>query len=257
PAPGRTGAPPGDDGSLRIADRDDRVVEGGVDVHDPLRHHALDLPAARRGGLTGGGLLGRPLLASRLLGRGLFRLRHAGSLRLLGLGRRGLLPRDRSPRSLSRPGVRMGALATHGEVASVPQPPIAAEIHQALDATGHVAAEVALDLVPSIDHATYTGDLAIVQVVALPARLHLRLGADAEGRAPADTVNVGQRDFHTLVARQVDTGDACHGPSLSLSLFVPGVRAQHTHHPLASDHLALLADCLHGGPYLHGIASDR
>src|SRR5207244_2200692 len=136
------------------------------------------------------------------------------------------------------------ALATHREIASVSQPAVAAEIDQTLDAAGHVAAKIALHLVAGVDHAPQASDLVVAQVVALPAGLDLRLGADGERRAPADAVDVGQSDLHAFLVRQVDASDACHCPSLSLSLFVAGVRAENAHHPLPPDDLAVLADGL-------------
>src|SRR3546814_6377409 len=76
------------------------------------------------------------------------------------------------------PRVGLGALAAHRQALAVAQAAVAAEVHQALDVHGHVAAQVALDHVVAVDGLADAGDLVIGQLVH-PARLrNAHLAAD-------------------------------------------------------------------------------
>src|SRR5262249_15216128 len=63
-----------------------------------------------------------------------------------------LLPGDRPGRALARAGIGMGALPAHRQTAAVPQPAIAAKVHQPLDIELHLTPEVALHQVIAVDH---------------------------------------------------------------------------------------------------------
>src|SRR5512132_418680 len=67
-----------------------------------------------------------------------------------------LLRHRATPRALARPRVGPGALAAHRQVAAVPQPAEAADLHQPLDVHRDVLAQVALDPALLLDH---TADL--------------------------------------------------------------------------------------------------
>src|ERR687897_3704764 len=94
------------------------------------------------------------------------------------------------------------------------EPAIRADLHQALDVQADLASEIALDLVLSVDHLAEAVDLVIGQVT------HARVGRDVRGRQHAaggrgsDAVDVGQADYHALLARDVDAGNASHDPSI-------------------------------------------
>src|SRR5690606_31697010 len=121
--PDRAGARPGDDVPLRVGNRHDGVVERRLDVGEPGVDHALLAALLER-------LLAAGLAGALCLGHGLHRL-------LLG---------DRAPaRALPRPRVRARALAAHRQPAAMPQPPVAADLHQPLDVERHFLAEIALD----------------------------------------------------------------------------------------------------------------
>src|SRR5262249_21247648 len=69
---------------------------------------------------------------------------------------------------------------------------------------------------------------------------------DADRTWITDAVNVSQRDIHAFVTRKIDTRDTCHvAPLLSLALFVLGIYADHAHHTLAMDDLALVTNFLY------------
>src|SRR5213078_167614 len=121
-----TGRRPRQRVALTVGNRDDRVVEGRVDMRDPFGHVLLDLLArARRRGF-------------------LRRLCHRRSWLSLRHGR--LVERDLAAhlRTLTRPRVRTCALTANWQTLAMPDAAVAAEVHQPLDAHCHLAAEVAL-----------------------------------------------------------------------------------------------------------------
>src|SRR6185369_7774404 len=237
----RARARPRDHGALRVGDADDGVVEGGMNVDHALGDHTLGALAAR----GGGPLAGR----CRLLAGRLSRSCHTRSSAVLALRRRRLLPLDGTPRPFPRARVGVRPLPANRQVSAMAAAAVAAEIDQPLDARRHVAPEVALDLVARIEDPPDARALLVGQIIRLAPRIHLRLGADPERRAPADAVDVRERYFHALVSGQIDAGDTCH--VLSLSLLVPRVRALDAHHARAADDLAVLADDLDRCPDLH------
>src|SRR6267143_695910 len=148
---------------------------------------------------------------------------------------------DAALRALAGAGVGMGALAAHGQSLAVAQAAVAAQVHQALDVQAHLAAEVALDLVVLVEALADAVDLVVGQVLGPLGRIDLGQGTDLPRAGVADPVQVRERDLDLLLAGKVDSGKACH--SLSLPLLVARIRgADHAHHALAADHLALHAD---------------
>ena len=78
---------------------------------------------------------------------------------------------DCSPGPLVSPGIRMGPLPPHGEATTVPQPPIAPDVHQALDVHRDLAPERALHLVVVLDLGTDLDGVALGQILGLERRL--------------------------------------------------------------------------------------
>src|SRR5690348_14100060 len=87
------------------------------------------------------------------------------------------------------------------------KPAIAGEVHQPLDVHCGLAAEVALDRQILVDR------LADVQHLLVGEILNPLFGSDSEllrdlfRRRPADSVDVGQRDFNALVGGDVHPGN--------------------------------------------------
>jgi hypothetical protein len=97
------------------------------------------------------------------------------------------------------------------QVAAVPQTAVAAEIHQALDVHGHFAPQIALDLqLKAVDRFADLAGLVVVEIIAALVERHASGGQDLTSLVPAHPIEVGQRNFHTLVAGKVDTGNASH-----------------------------------------------
>src|SRR5687768_15532228 len=73
-----------------------------------------------------------------------------------------LLLRDRAlARPLPGAGVRLGALAVHGEIPAVAQAPVAADFHQPLDVHGDLLAEIAFHAAHVLEHAADLADVVL------------------------------------------------------------------------------------------------
>src|SRR5439155_7321017 len=234
------GRRPGDRVPLLTGDADNRVVEGRLDVRNPVRDVLALTPL---GPSSAGG-----------------RLRHAGLLAVssrcwFGSVLAGpLLPGNGLAGTLAGTGVGPGALAVHRQPTTVAQSLVAADLDLALDVGGDLAAEVTLDLQVLVDVRADTSDLFVGEIAhpGLHGKVD-RLADVLRGRA-ADAVDIGERDAEVLLARDVDTGNSGHGgPLLALTLLVAGVRADDPDAPVATDHLALLAHLLDTRSYLHAV----
>src|ERR1700737_237494 len=111
----------------------------------------------------------------------------------------------------------MGALAAHRQAAAMADATVASEIHQPFDRLLHFAPQVALDLVLLVDDVADAGLLLGSQIVAVARGVDLAFGENLLRRAAADSIDIGQRDFHPLVMRQFDSSDTCHTTALLFS----------------------------------------
>src|SRR3954452_17269342 len=176
---GPAGGLPGDDVPLAVGQRDDRVVERGLDVRLADRDVLADAPAS----------------ALRSTGR-----RHL-------LLRRLLLARDlHALRSLPRAGVGLRVLSPHGQAAPVAHAAVGADLLQALDALGALAAQVALDREVAVDALAQAGDLVLGEIPDVGVRGDVGLLEDLGRGRRADPVDVGQADLDALVEGDVDPG---------------------------------------------------
>src|SRR5690606_21294247 len=85
--------------------------------------------------------------------------------------RRLLLPRNRPPRTLVRPRVRVRPLPPHRQPTAMPQTPVAADVHQPLDVHRDLGTKRALHLVLVLDDPTQPVHLVIRQLVHPTRRL--------------------------------------------------------------------------------------
>src|ERR1051326_5818428 len=121
-----------------------------------------------------------------------------------------LLAGNRFRRTLAGARVGVGALPAHRQAATMPQPAIAAQIHQPLDVHGHFASQVAFHDVVAVDDFAKLGHFVIGEL-RYPARVRKRhLLHDLLGLGWADAMDVLQRDHHALVGRCVAPRDASH-----------------------------------------------
>src|SRR5262245_5533233 len=136
-------------------------------------------------------------------GRGLWR----APARLSG----GLLFAGNGPRlALARARIGVRALAADRQAAAVPQTAVAAQIHQALDVHGDVAAQVTLHHVVAIDRLADLQDLRVGQVIDPALVGNADLAADLLRELRADAVNVLKRDDDALLRRNVNACDTSH-----------------------------------------------
>src|SRR5690606_17427296 len=116
---------------------------------------------------------------------------------------------DRTLRTLAGTGVGLGALAVHGKAAAVADTLVRADFDLATDVSGHLAAEVTLNLV-GVDRVAKRHELVVGEVLHTDALVDTRVGEDLDRTGTADTVDVRECDHHALVARDVNAGKTCH-----------------------------------------------
>src|SRR3954452_11805277 len=115
-------------------------------------------------------------------------------------------------RALSRARVRLGVLAAHGQPAAVAHAAVGADLHQALDVLGALAAQIALDREVVVDRVTELGHLVLGEVADVGVRRDADLREQLVGGRAAHPVDVGETDLDALVERDVDPGDTSHLP---------------------------------------------
>src|SRR6185369_11064032 len=185
---------------LPIGDRDDRVVERGVNVRDRVENvlaRLLRLLAAARGGCARG--------ATRSL---CFLISHAVTLALCLARRRVELDRLLA-RTLAGTSVGARTLATDRQAAPMAHAAVRAQVHEALDVHGHLATQVTLDG-KLLDQRADRVDLGLGEILHLGLLVDASRDAQVAGARATHTVDVSQSDAQVLVHRDVDTGNTCH-----------------------------------------------
>src|SRR4051794_25276305 len=233
-----SGRLPHDHVAFAIGDRDDRVVEGRLDMRladgDVLT--GLASGAATRRGATGGrGQCGFlvPFSGAAAAPEGL----------LLALLADRLLP------PLAGARARLRALTVHRQPAAVAQPAVAADLHQPFDVLGALTSQVALDHEVLVDVAAELGDFLFGQVPHLRVAIDLEQAQDRLRGGATDTEDVRQADLDALLAGKVDACDPCHRSALPL--LVTGIGTDHHDASVPADHAALVAHGFDTRPDLH------
>jgi hypothetical protein len=133
----------------------------------------------------------------------------------------------------------------------MPQATVAPEVHQALDIHGHIASQVALDLIIAVDNIAYTTHLILIERIRTFVSVDFcPLQHFARPSVPY-SVDVGQSDFYPLIAWKIYTGNACHTYSSALSLLMTRVFANNPHNATAPYHFTLIASLLYRSSNLH------
>src|SRR5262249_45926277 len=117
---------------------------------------------------------------------------------------------DRARRTLARPRIGMGALPAHRKTLAVPQPAIAAEIHQPLDVHRDLPAEVALDRVIAVDQLAHAQYLVVGHLMYAPLDRNTDPVAYLERLSAPDAMNISKPDRDPLLIGDVDASDARH-----------------------------------------------
>src|SRR5437762_11595130 len=120
----------------------------------------------------------------------------------LRLGGGLLLISDRAPaRTLSSPCIRMRTLASHRQIAPMPQPAIGADLDQPPDVQRQLFPQVTFDAAIFLDHLADLRGLVLAQIFDLLVRIHSRARQNCHRARPPDAINVSQADFDALQAR--------------------------------------------------------
>src|SRR4029453_10193710 len=121
-----------------------------------------------------------------------------------------LLARDRLGLALTGARIGVRALAADRKAPAMAKPAVAGEIHQPLDVHRGLTAKVTFDGVLAVNGFTNVQNFLIGQVLDALVGRDAELLRDLLGRRLADSVNVGQRDFHALVGGDVHPGNTSH-----------------------------------------------
>src|SRR5690606_28756157 len=87
---------------------------------------------------------------------------------------------------------------------------VAADLDLAADVGLHFAAQIAFHLEVLFDVIAQLGDLIVGQVLGAHVLVDAGGRKDLPGAGTADAVDVGQRDLHALVAREIHAHWTCH-----------------------------------------------
>jgi hypothetical protein len=99
----------------------------------------------------------------------------------------------------------VGPLAVDRKIPSVSMPAVRTHFDVTPDIACHVAPEIAFDLVALIKKQANLDDVIIGKIVALQIERNPGLFQDLLGQIPANSIDIGQRHFHTLVSWEIYT----------------------------------------------------
>jgi hypothetical protein len=142
-------------------------------------------------------------------------------------------------------------LAPGGQTPAVTNTPIAADLDQSSDILPDLLAEISLDPAFVLNHLPDSTRFILGQIFHFCGLIDIDRFKDLARSGSPDTVDIGQANPYLLILRQVDSCDSCHGLSLSLTLLVFRVLANHSYHTVASDDLALRTHSFYGCTDLH------
>src|SRR5690606_18929387 len=112
--------------------------------------------------------------------------------------------------ALARARVGLGALPAHREAAPVPEPAVAADLHQPLDVQRDLLPEIALHPADLLDHLADRAHILFRQVLDPNVGRHPGLREDVVRALAPDTEDVGEPDLDALGAREVYACNPCH-----------------------------------------------
>jgi hypothetical protein len=128
----------------------------------------------------------------------------------------------------------------------MPQTAIGTDVDEALYVHHNFTAESTLNSVIRFDLSSQLVD------VLFRERMNSRIGIDPglfeylPGRCQADAIYICQANLDPLVSRQIYACYSSHDTSLTLSLFVTGVLADHSDNATTADDLAVLTALFDG-----------
>jgi hypothetical protein len=99
----------------------------------------------------------------------------------------------------------MGALTPYRETTAMPKPPVAAQIHQPLYVHRHFTPQIAFNHIVVINQLTDLNNFLFRKFIDPAFKGNRRFLANLLRKGPANTMNIRQRYFHTLVRRDIYT----------------------------------------------------
>ena len=170
--------------ALTVSDRDNGVVEGGVNVGDAFRHDLSDLLTST--------------LTSSLLG-----IITSHNYPLLLKRHTGLAW------ALTGASVSTGALATAWEAAAVTHATIRTEVDQTLDRQLDFTTEVTFDRELG-NTVTNEFEFGVSEILDLLRMFNAARIENSASTSTADAIDGGETDFSMLLRRNINTGDTSH-----------------------------------------------
>ena len=103
-------------------------------------------------------------------------------------------------RTLSRAGIRSGSLSSRRKALTMAQTAIGAEVHQTLDAQRGFTSDLSFDSTSPVDNLANASYLLFGQRVSPGIYVNLGLSQDFACRGSADTDDIRQRNFDSLIS---------------------------------------------------------
>ena len=104
----------------------------------------------------------------------------------------------------------MGALSANRQPLTMAQAAIAGQIHQTLDVHRCGAAQITFNGVLRIDRFADLQHFLIAQILHAAGMIDPDLVRNLLGLVGPDTMNIGQRDDHALISRDINPGNTSH-----------------------------------------------
>src|SRR3546814_6173799 len=104
----------------------------------------------------------------------------------------------------------MRALPTNGKALAMAQPAIASEVHQALDVHRSLAAQVTFYGMVGVNGFADLQHFGVRKILNAAAMINAQLVCDLKGLGASNAMDVGERDNHALVGRDINARNTCH-----------------------------------------------
>src|SRR5256886_5667977 len=165
-----------------------------------------------------------------------------------------------APRTFAGARVGVGSLAAHRQVPAMPDPAVGLNFDQPADIHLNLLAEIAFHAAFLFDGLAEAIDFILRQVANLLGVIDIRLGRELLRALLPNAIDRGQPDPKALLHRKIYTCDTCHAilleKTLSLTLLLLRVDANHPHHAAPLNHLALVTNLFNRCPYFHNSCSS-
>jgi hypothetical protein len=146
----------------------------------------------------------------------------------------------------------VGTLSSHGKRSAVSQAAIASDVHQTFDVHLNSLPEISLDLALGFEHSSNAAQFVLTQVFDSSVDIDSGFLQNRGRSRTADAIDISQSDFGSLVRWKIYASYTCHLKfSLSLSLLMLRIDANHPDHALAMDDLAFVAHLFYRCPDFH------